>query len=128
MSREDEAASSNPMLVMLDERSGSRYARLVGKKGLGSDGEMDWLVEDILVTMKSWGHAGGAAGHVIMKSDGEPAILAVKSAVMKLLGGVCIPEQPAKGEKAEKGPDGVSRQNDKTAILHVLIQDRAGDR
>ena len=87
MSREDEAASSNPMLVMLDERSGSRYARLVGKKGLGSDGEMDWLVEDILVTMKSWGHAGGAAGHVIMKSDGEPAILAVKNALMHLLGG-----------------------------------------
>ena len=32
VSREHEAASSNPMLVMLDERSGSRYARLVGKK------------------------------------------------------------------------------------------------
>ena len=41
MSREDEAASSNPMLVIVDERSGSRYARLVGRKGLGSDGEMD---------------------------------------------------------------------------------------
>ena len=103
MSREDEAASSNPMLVIVDERSGSRYARLVGRKGLGSDGEMDWLVEDILITLKGWGHAGGAAGHVIMKSDGEPAILAVKNAVMQRLGGVCVPEQPAKGEKAENG-------------------------
>jgi len=103
MSREDEAASSNPMLVVLDERSGSRYARLVGRKGLGSDGEMDWLVEDLLITLKGWGHAGGSAGHVIMKSDGEPAILAVKNAVMQRLGGICIPEQPARGEKAENG-------------------------
>ena len=38
-----------------------------------------------------------------MKSDGELAILAVKNAVMQYHGGVCIPEQPAKGEKAENG-------------------------
>ena len=36
-----------------------------------------------------------------MKSDGEPAILTVKNALMQRLGGVCIPEQPANGEKAE---------------------------
>ena len=77
MSREDEAASRNPLLVVVDERSGSRYARLVGQKGLGSAGEMDWLVKDISTTMKSWEHAGGAGEHLIMKSDGEPAILAL---------------------------------------------------
>ena len=59
MSREDEAASSNPMLVVLDERSGSRCARLVGKKGLGTDGEMDWLVEDIFITLKKLGSCRG---------------------------------------------------------------------
>ena len=78
MSREDETASKNPMLVMVDEKSGSRYARLVGRKGLGSAGEMDWLVKDISTTMKSWEHTGRAGGHVRMKSDGEPAILALK--------------------------------------------------
>ena len=103
MSREDEAASRNPLLVVVDERSGSRYARLVGQKGLGSDGEMDWLIEDISTVLKGWGHAGGSGGAVIMKSDGEPAILALKNAVMQYHGGVCIPEQPAKGEKAENG-------------------------
>ena len=46
VSRADEAASANPVLVMLDEGTGERYARAVGKKGLGSDGEMDWLVKD----------------------------------------------------------------------------------
>ena len=44
-----------------------------------------------------------------MKSDGEPAILALKTAVMQLHGGVCVcvcvcaPEPLAKGEKAENG-------------------------
>ena len=30
MSREDESASSNPLFVMADEKSGARYARAVG--------------------------------------------------------------------------------------------------
>ena len=36
-------------------------------------------------------------------SDGEPAPLAVRSAVMKYHGGLVIPESPAKGEKAGNG-------------------------
>ena len=35
MSREDESASSNPLFVIADEKSGARYARAVGKKGFG---------------------------------------------------------------------------------------------
>ena len=54
MSREDEEASKNPLLVIADEKSGSRYARAVGCKGLGEGGSMDWLIEDISSTLKSW--------------------------------------------------------------------------
>ena len=57
---------------------------------------MDRLIEDIGIAMKGWGHAGGLGGEVIMKSDGEPAILAVTTAVMQYHGGVCILEQLAK--------------------------------
>ena len=76
---------------------------MVGGKGIGPAGEMDWLILDISNTLKSWGHTGGPGGHIIIKSDGEPAILALKTAVMQLHGGVCVPEQPSKGEKAENG-------------------------
>ena len=75
----------------------------VGIKGLGEAGSMDWLVEDIRITLKSWGRAGGTGGEIIMKSDGEPALLAVRSATMKYHGGIVIPEGPAKGENAENG-------------------------
>ena len=40
---------------------------------------------------------------LIMKSDGEPALLAVRNAVLKWHGGIMIPEAPAKGEKAGNG-------------------------
>ena len=55
MSREDEAASKNPLLVAVDERSGSEYARAVGCKGLGEGSSMDLVVEDISAVLKSWG-------------------------------------------------------------------------
>ena len=54
-------------------------------------------------TIKSWGHAGGVESELIMKSDGEPALFAFRSAVMKYPGGIMIPEGPTKGEKAENG-------------------------
>ena len=41
MSRDDENASKNPLLVMTDERTGSRYARVVGYKGIGENGSLD---------------------------------------------------------------------------------------
>ena len=43
MSRGDEEACKNPLLAMADERSGSRYARAVGVKGLGEANSMDGL-------------------------------------------------------------------------------------
>ena len=64
---------------------------------------MDWLIEDISATLKSWGHAGGTGGEIILKSDGERAMLAVRNAVVKYHGGIVIPKSPAKGEKAGTG-------------------------
>ena len=37
MSQEDEKASAN-------ETGGNRYMRAVGRKGLGDNNEMDWLI------------------------------------------------------------------------------------
>ena len=37
VSQDDEKASANPIMVMVDERTGEKYARAVGRKGLGKD-------------------------------------------------------------------------------------------
>ena len=70
MSSKDEQDGNNPLL-MVDEETGDKDARMVEKKGLGSDGEMEWLVRDMSEELKSWGHVGGDSGRLILKSDGE---------------------------------------------------------
>jgi len=103
MSQEDEKASENPILVMVDERTGEKYARAVGMKGLGRNHEMDWLIKDLSNELKIWGYPGGPEGRIILKSDGEPAIVAVRDALAKYHGGVVIPEGPAVGESQSNG-------------------------
>ena len=102
MSVADEAASSNPVLVMVDEATGERYARAVGHKGT-SHAESDWLVRDISEELKSWGHQGGEHGHIIMKTDGEAAIVALRDAVAKFHGGRVVPELPPRGHHQSNG-------------------------
>ena len=103
MSKTDEAAHENPLVVMLDEATGEKYARAVGKKGLGAQGEMDWLIKDMAEELRSWGHAGGESGHIILKSDGERAIVAVREALARYHGGKVVQEPPPKGESQSNG-------------------------
>ena len=86
MSQADEKADKNPLIVMVDESTGEKYARAVGKKGIGEENEMDWLVKDMSEEMKSWGHQGGDGGHIILKSDGERSIVALRTALAKFHG------------------------------------------
>ena len=46
MSKADEAAKDNPVICMLDEETGEKFARAVGQKGVGCNGEMNWLLQD----------------------------------------------------------------------------------
>jgi len=62
MNREEERASENPMMVMIDERHGNRYMRAVDKKGLGEGTEMEWLIKDTHEELKAWGYPGGEGG------------------------------------------------------------------
>ena len=71
-------ASENPMMVMVDEATGNKYMRVVDHKGLQGDGDKSWLVKDMHQELKSWGHPGGARNELILKSDGELAIVAVR--------------------------------------------------
>ena len=63
MSREDEKAPKNPLLAMAGEGTGSRYARAVGCKGTGGNRSLDWLIEDMGSTLKSWGTQGEEKGN-----------------------------------------------------------------
>ena len=77
-SQEDEKASKNPMLVMVDEEVGEKYARVVAKKGAS---DMDWIITDMSRELKSWGHAGGPEGNTILQGDGEHSVEDVNGAL-----------------------------------------------
>ena len=55
MNKLDEAAKENPILVALDEETGELYATAAGRKGVGTDGIMDWLFRNASEDLKSWG-------------------------------------------------------------------------
>ena len=98
MSKADEKAQNNPLIVMKDEGTGEKYARAVGHKGMGQEKEQDWLIIDMAAELKSWGHPGGAGSELNLKSDGESSVVAVREALAKYIGGRVIPEAPAKEE------------------------------
>ena len=79
---------------MKDESTGNRYLRAVGQKGVEG---MEWLVKDLHEELKSWGRMGGTAGNIIIKTDGEASIVALRNAVARYHGGVVTPEVPPTG-------------------------------
>ena len=98
MSQADEKADKNPLIVMMDESTGEKNARAVGKKWTGEENETEWLVKDMSEEMMSWGHQGGDGGHIILKSDGERSIVALRTSLAKFHGGKVVPEDPLRGE------------------------------
>ena len=40
-------ASENPMMVIVDERTGNKYMRAVDHMGLEGQGDNSWLIEDM---------------------------------------------------------------------------------
>ena len=92
MSQEDEKASSNPLLVMVDEETGDKYGRAIETKGVGDEGEQYWVVKDCSDELKSWGRLGGEGRRLIMKCDGEASMKAFRDTLGKFHGGANIPE------------------------------------
>ena len=107
MNTKDEHNGKNPVLSMKDESTGNRYMRAVGKKGVGiaSGTDMEWLVKDLSEELKSWGRPGGVNGNIVMKTDGEPAVVALREALARYHGGVVTPEQPPAEESQAMGAE-----------------------
>ena len=103
MNQKDRSEDANPLFVMIDEETGDKHSRVVDKKGLVHNGEMEWLVKDISDELKAWCHLGGEGRRLILKSDGEWPIRALKEAVGKYHGGIVMMEVSARGESQSNG-------------------------
>ena len=83
--------------------TGKKHERAVGHNGMGKDQDTEWLIKDMSNELKVWGAHGGTAGNIILKTDGEPAILAVRDAPAKYHGGIVVQEGAAVGESQSNG-------------------------
>ena len=110
--------SENPMMVMVDESTGNKYMRVVDRKGLGGAGGNSGLVKDMHQELKSWGHPGGARNALILKSDGERAIVAVREALARCHGGRITLEKPPRGEHQANG---VAEEAGRTIRDHARV-------
>ena len=121
-------------MVMVDEATGNKYMRMIDHTGLGGDGDNSWLVKDMHQELKSWGHPGGARNALILKSDGEPAIVAVREALARCHGGRITPEQPPVGEHQANGAAEAAAREMKgqvraiRCLLEPKLQQRFGER
>ena len=77
--------------------------------------------------LKSWGHPGGEAGHLILKSDGEPAITALCEALAKYHGGKVVPERPPVGEHQSNGAieEAGKTTREYARVLKLQLEDKA---
>ena len=121
----DEAAKDYPQIAMVDEQTLEKYARSVGRKGVG-DEVGEWLVDDIAQELKTWGHGPGS--HFILKCDGEPAMRALRDAVIERIGGRIIPEQSAKGESSSNGAveNSIRQIRDQVKVLKQHVEAEIG--
>ena len=124
MCKLDEDKQINPYFVMVDSKTGDRFARAVPYKGLGSDGRMDWLVKEAVEELRYWGHNGGPSGHIRIKSDGEASIRSIRLAISKFLGGRVVHEETQVGESESNGrvENAVRRIQEKSRVLRHQIE------
>ena len=113
MADEDRAAARNPMIGMRDLKTGNRYMRAVGQKGLGNSTEMDWLIRDMNEELKSWGYAGGAEDRLVFRTDDESSLMAVTKKLAKFHGGEVVPEHSPPGESQANG---AAEENGKSVL------------
>ena len=100
MSTRDAGNGKKHVLAMKDESTGNRYLRAVGQKGVEG---MEWLVKDFHEELKSRGRVGGAGGNIVIKTDGEASIVALRDAVARYHGGIVTPEVTPTGESQACG-------------------------
>ena len=103
MNDRDRQEESNPIIMLDEKKKGKKFSRAVGRKGVGYDGEMDWFVKDSCEEPRAWRHPGAPWNRIILKSDGEPAIQSLKTAIGRFHGCVVILEVFSRGQSQSNG-------------------------
>ena len=90
----DEGQPTASLLVMRELKTGMMLGIIVEKKGVGAP----WVEQRIANFINGFGHK-----KLLVRSDNEPSILALRKKVAELVEGQVIPEDAIKGESQTNG-------------------------
>ena len=107
------------MVVMMDERTKGKFARIVYNKGTVGN---EWLVRSMRDELRSWGYPQGGKREpkLTMISDNEAIIIALKNMLATEHQLECTIEQPPAGG-AHCQADGLIEEAGKTLREYVRI-------
>ena len=94
--RKEEEQELATILVMKDRESKAVITNLVQSKGRGFDD----TVQRVVTNVRRLGHRG----RLIIKTDGENALMDLREAVMEALAQTCIPIRPHKTIRLMSAP------------------------
>ena len=82
------------------------------------------MIKDLSEELRGWGYFGGEAGHIILKSDGEASIVAVRDALARYHGGKFVPRGESQSKRTVEEAGKTVREY--TRVLKEQIQHKAG--
>ena len=109
-----EAADANDVKIIVgkDESTGSTIAHMVTCKGLHDE----WVIKKLVKDMQELG-----LGHAIVKTDGEPAIVALQNRIQALREGRTVPRNPPAYSPQSNGPCEKAAQDVSAQLRTVLL-------
>ncbi len=100
------------MIVGKDEPTGNVLAHFVLCKGIGDE----WAIKRVVKDLEEMGR-----GHAIVKTDGEPAIVAVQNRLQALRAGRTVPRNPPAYNPESNGPCEKAVQDVAAHLRAVII-------
>jgi len=113
------AEGTIPAVAMRDTSSKALFSHIVPHKGVVTD----WVAEELIKDLEKMGHK-----EVIIKSDQEPAIIALVDMIRQLRVGWTMSENSAVGDskKNRRAERAVQAAEQQTRLLKLVLENRIG--
>ena len=116
----DEGQPTASLLVMRELKTGMMLGMIVEKKGIGAS----WVEQRVAHFINGFGHK-----KLLLRSDNEPSILALRKKIAELVDGQVITEDSIKGESQTNGlaEVGVKIVEGMVRTLKIAVETRIGE-
>ena len=121
--KEKDGGIDSPAVVLYDGRTEALASWVMESKSFVKGGRNDWVPKMIASELEQWGYQNRK---IILVSDGEPAILALKGRIIEERVAETVPEETPVGEhEANLAEGAVRRVREHTRVLISSLETKA---